>query len=74
MRAKIALGSGMGVVVDVDGVVGTRLHAHLAPDAVLVIKVDDTVFSDEERRGRARLNARSVGAVVAPHDAHLACC
>ncbi len=72
VRAEVALRGGMGVVIDVDRVVRTGLHARLAADASLIVEVHDAVVADEQRLRRACLDAGRVRAVIAPHDAHLA--
>jgi hypothetical protein len=72
VSAEVALRRGVGVLVDVDRVVRTCLHAHLAADAAGVVEVDDPVGSDEECLGGAALDARCVGAVIAAQDRHFA--
>ena len=74
MRTEIALGSRVSVVIDIDSVIRARLHTHFAADAVLVIEINDSIVADEQRRGGARLDARSIGAVIAPHNTHFTRC
>jgi hypothetical protein len=57
----------MVVRVHVDRVVRTRLSARFAADASAVIKIDDAVLAGKQRLDRTYLNARRVGAVIAPH-------
>lgn len=71
MGAEIALRRGMSLVVYIYGVVGAGLHTHLAANAPGVVKVDNAIVTDKEGLGWASGDARSIGAVVAPHDAHL---
>ena len=68
---EVALGRGVGVFIDINRVIGARLHAHFATDTTLVVKVNDSVGANKQSLGRATLQARSVGAMVATHDAHL---
>src|SRR5690606_33871988 len=70
--AEVALRRRVGVVVDIDGVVGAGLQAALAADAVVTVEVDDAVVPGEQRAGRADLDAGRVGAVVAPHHREVA--
>ena len=62
--------SGLGV--DVERVVGARVHARLAANAVIVLEVNNAVVGAEQRRSRADRHARGVVALVAAHDVELA--
>ena len=66
--AEVALGGGVRVGVDVERVVGARLHARLAADAAVAVEVDDAVRPPVERHRRADRHAGRVVAVVAAHD------
>ena len=70
--AHVALVRRVGLGVDVQRVVRAGVHARLAPDAVVVLEVDDAVLGPIERRGRADLHARRVVALVASHHRELA--
>jgi hypothetical protein len=63
----------MRVLVDVNRVVGARLHATLAPDTTGVVEVDDPVGSLEERLRGTDLDARRIGAMVATHNRERPC-
>src|SRR5437899_2590752 len=65
MGAVVALRGGPRVRIDVERVVGTRLHARLAADAAIAVQVDDAVGSAIERDRRADRHARCRVAVVA---------
>src|SRR5215813_1863700 len=69
MRAEVAFGGGVGVIVNVNGIVGAGLHAALTADTAIAIKVDDSVLARVERLGWTDLHAGCVGAVVAAHNA-----
>ena len=68
MTAVVAFCRRMLVGVHVQGVVGTRLCARFAANAPPVVKINDSVFTGKQRRNRADLYARSIGAVIAPHN------
>ena len=70
--AVVALGRGLGLGVDVERVVGARLHARLAADAAVPVEVHDAVGPAIERHRRADRHAGRVVAVVAAHHAEVA--
>ena len=72
VRAVVALGRRPGVRVDVERVVGARLHARLAADAPGAVEVHDAVGAAIERDGRADGHARRRVAVIAPKDGEVA--
>ncbi len=65
VRAEVALGRGVGVGVNVDGVVGAGLHAGLAADAGFGVELHNAVGALIHGRGGADVDAGRVGAVVA---------
>src|SRR5262249_52418235 len=68
MRAVVALGGGVGSRIDVERVVGTRLHAGLAADAAAIVEVHDAVAPAIERDGGTDGDAgRGVAVVAAQH-------
>src|SRR6185369_5816842 len=67
MRAIVALFCGIGVRVDVEGVVRTSLHARLAADAAVAVEIDDAVVAAKERRHRTDGDAWRIVAVIAAH-------
>ena len=69
VRAVMALGCGVGVRIDIKRVVGTRLHASLAADAAVVIKIDNAVKAPVQCARRANLNAGSAVTVIAAENA-----
>jgi len=68
VRTEVALGRGVGVGIDVEGVVGASLQAGLAPDAPTAVEIDDAVGTTVEGDGRTDRHARRVVTVVAPED------
>ncbi|HNU06961.1 MAG TPA: hypothetical protein PKO33_04280, partial [Pyrinomonadaceae bacterium] len=64
----IAFGRRVILWLHKERVVGARLSTGLASDAASVVEIDDAVLARVERRHRTDLDARSVGAVIAPHD------
>ncbi len=72
MGAEIALGRRVVVRIDVQGIVGTSLHAGFAADASTVVEVDDAISPPVECAGRTNFRARSVIAVIAAHHAEVA--
>lgn len=68
MGAVVALGGGVGIRVNVEGIVGTSLHARLAADAAVFVKVHDTIRPEIERLHWANLHTGCVSAMVAAHD------
>jgi hypothetical protein len=74
VRTEIALGRSVGVGINVDGIVGTGLHAHLASNAIFVVKVNDAIVADKQGRCWAGGDTGCIGAVIAPHDTHFARC
>ncbi len=70
--AVVALLGGVLVGIDVQGVVGTCLHARLASDAPRGVEVDDPVVPVVQGTGRADADARGVGAVIASHHPEVA--
>src|SRR5579872_3758586 len=72
MRAKIALGCRVVVGIDIQGIVGTSLHAAFAADASAVVEIDDAISSAVECASRTNFRARSVIAVIASHHTKVA--
>ena len=68
VRAVVALRGRVRVGIDVDRVVGARLHARLATDAHVLVELDDAVVALVHRRDRADADARRVCAMVAAGD------
>ena len=68
----VALVCGVGLRVDVEGVVGARIHARLAANAVVVLEVDHTIVGTKERICRTDRHARRIVALVAAHHIELA--
>ena len=66
--AVVALGGGVGIGVNVEGVVGAGLHARLTADAAVLVKVHDAIGPEVERLHGTDFHAGGVGAVVAAHD------
>src|SRR5262249_24691215 len=60
------------LLVQVDRVVGARLHAGAAADADVAVDVDDAVAALVESRDRADRHARRVRAVVAAQHREMA--
>src|SRR5215469_613652 len=71
VRAEVALGSRMRVWIQVDGIIGARLHARFAADTSVRIEIDDPVSTAVQRMGRTYLDTRCIVAVVAPHHAEM---
>ena len=67
MVAEVALLRGVRFRVDEQRVVGARVHARLAADAVVVLEVDNAVVGTEQCVRRADRHARRVFALIAPH-------
>ena len=67
VRALVALGCRVVVGIDVQGIIGTGLHAGLATDATVVVKIHDSVVPGVECLHRADLNAGRLRTVIAPH-------
>ena len=67
VRAVVALRGGVIVRVHVQGVVWARLRTCFAPNTSASIEIYDPVLTCKERRHRTYLDARCVGAVIAPH-------
>jgi len=74
MRAVIAFRRCVIVRVHVDRIVRTSLRARLAPDAAAVVEIDDAIGPCKERFDRADLDARRIGAVIAPHHREQSSC
>ncbi len=68
MRAEVALLGRVVLGFDEDGVVGAGGDARLAPDADRLVEVHDPVVALEHGRGRARVDAGRVLALVAARD------
>src|SRR5260370_16244928 len=43
VSAEVAFGGGVEIGIDVEGVIGAGLHATLAADTSLIVKIDDSV-------------------------------
>ena len=72
VRAEVALLRRVVLGVDEDRVVGAGGDARLAPDARLLVEVDDAVLALEHRARRAGGHARRVDALVAAGDLEVA--
>jgi hypothetical protein len=72
MRTEVTFGRGIVVGIDVQGVIGTGLHATLAADASLIVKIDDSVGAPVEGFGGANGNAGGRIAVVTSHHPEVA--
>ena len=48
MRAEVALRRGVATRIEIERIVGTRLHARFAPDATIVVEIDDTVVAPKQ--------------------------
>ncbi|MDP7066737.1 MAG: hypothetical protein QF637_03880 [Acidimicrobiales bacterium] len=66
--AEVAFVCSICLGVNVNGVIGTRIHASLTTDAVVVIKVHHAVGGPKQRRRWTDLHTGSVVALVAAHD------
>jgi hypothetical protein len=66
VSAEITFRCGVVVRFDVKGVVRTGLHTGLAPNAEVVVKVNDAIGAVEEGYSRANLDTWRVVAVVTP--------
>ena len=62
VRAEMAFRGRLVVWIHIDGVVGTGLHARLAPDAPVVVDVYDPVRALLHGRRRADVDAGRLGA------------
>ena len=65
--AVIALGSGAGIWVNVERIVGAGLHAGLAADAAVFVKINDAIGPEIKGLHWADFNAGCIRAVVAAH-------
>ena len=65
MSAQVALLGGVILGIDEDSIVRTSRDAGLAPDAPVLVEIDDPVFPLEHRRGRASRHAGRVLALIA---------
>src|SRR5258708_31260345 len=72
MRAKVALGRGVAVGINIKSVVRTGLHAAFAANAELVVKIDNSIRASKKCVGRADRGAGSGVAVVTSHHAEVA--
>ena len=72
VRTEVAFGRGVAVGIDVESVVGAGLHAALASDTTLIVKVYDSIRTAEEGVGGADLNAGSIVTVVTSHHPEVA--
>ena len=72
MCAEVALGCSVGIRVEIESIVWTRLHARFASDAAGVVKIDDAVVAAEQCSRRTYFNAGRIVAVIAPHHAEVA--
>ena len=70
--AHVALVRSVGLRVDVQRVVGARVHARLTTNAIVVLEIDHTVVGAKQRRGWADRHARCVFTLIAPHHVELA--
>lgn len=68
VRAKVALRRGAFVWINVDGIVGTGLHAGFAADTAFRTEIDDAVSALVHRRDRADRDAGGILAVIATGD------
>ena len=67
MGAVVALGSGVRIGVDVEGIVGAGLHTRFTTDAAVFVKIHDAIRAKIKCFDRTNLNTWSIGAVVAAH-------
>jgi len=67
VSAVVALRSGVIGGFHVESVVRAGLCTRFAADTPAIIEIDNAVLACEEGRYRTDLDARSIGAVVAPH-------
>ena len=72
VSAKVAFRCGVGIGIDVKGIVGAGLHARLAANAEVVVKVNDAIGAVEEGYSRANLDTGRVVAVVTPEYGEMA--
>jgi hypothetical protein len=68
VRAIVTFGGSVGIRVDIKRIVGAGLGTSFAPDAPLVIEIDNPVRSSIQGADRANLHARGVCAVIATVD------
>jgi hypothetical protein len=71
MGAEIAFGGRIVIGIDIESIVRTRLHASLATNAALVVKINDSVGPPVQGAGGTDFRARRVIAVVAPHHSEV---
>src|SRR5260370_37045054 len=72
VSAEVAFGGGVEIGIDVEGVIGAGLHATLAADTSLIVKIDDSVGASVEGVGGADGNAGSFVTVVTSQHAEMA--
>ena len=68
MSAIIAFGSRMCLRINIQGIVGTSLHARFATDTAAIVKIYDAVVATIERRHWTYFYARSIVAMIATHN------
>ena len=68
MSAEIAFCGGIGLGIDIKGIIRAGLHARFAADAAQIIKVDYAVGTLIQRRGGADVDAGRLFAMVAAMD------
>src|SRR6185437_14790781 len=71
VRAEVALGCCVVVGIDIEGVIRAGLHAALAANTSLVVKVDDSVRTPVESFGGTNGDARGRIAVVTSHHSEM---
>jgi hypothetical protein len=72
VRTEITLGCCVVVGINIEGVIGAGLHAALAANTSLIVKVDDSVRTPVESFGGANGNAGGRIAVVTSHHSEVA--
>jgi hypothetical protein len=69
---EVTFGGGVGVGIDIEGVVGAGLHASFTANTSFVVEVYDSIRTAVESAGRTNLNAGGRIAVVTSHHAEMA--
>src|SRR5438105_1234894 len=72
MGAIVALSGSVAIGVDVERIIGARLHTRLATDATLRVKIDNTVRPLVEGLGGTNSDAGGIITVVAAIDEKIA--
>jgi hypothetical protein len=72
VSTEVAFGGGVGVGIDIEGVIRAGLHASLAADTSLVVEVYDSIRAAVESVGGTNLSAGGRITVVTSHHAEVA--